>query len=67
MCMANYNSVKQKDLKRKIFIEDLLAAGITVGQNGESIYEMSNAELKSELALHSYRKIDITSDSQRWF
>lgn len=65
--MKNHNSVKQQDLKRNIFIEDLLAAGVTVGQNGKSIHEMSNVELKSELALQFYRKIDITSYSQRWF
>ena len=65
--MKNHNSVTQQELIRKIYIDDLIAAGVAIGQNGKSIHDMSDTELRYELALQSYRKIDITSDSQRWF
>lgn len=66
--MANYNSVKlQKDFKAEFVLEKLLAAGVTKGQSGKSVHDMSYEELKYELALQAFREIDIKSDSQRWF
>jgi hypothetical protein len=49
------------------FIQELLSKGIVKNKEGKSIYEMSYAELKSEVALSHFRKIDADNDNNKWF
>lgn len=67
--MKNYNSVKptKEERMKQMILEDLLAAGVTIGQSGKSVQEMDYDELKFEATLQAFREIDIKSDSNRWF
>jgi hypothetical protein len=66
-----YNSVKKADviqgMKRNMILEDLEKMGITETQEGVSIYQLSYDDLKYELVMASYRRIDIDNDSNGWF
>jgi hypothetical protein len=63
------NSTKlqlHQEMKRKIVLEALLELGIQTVE-GKSVYELDYDELKYELVLASFRKIDIIRDSNKWF
>jgi GH35 family endo-1,4-beta-xylanase len=67
--MENYNSVKptKEERMKQMILNDLLEAGVTIGQSGKSVHDMDYDELKYELTLQAFREIDIKSDSARWF
>ncbi|WP_313804769.1 hypothetical protein [Cytobacillus sp.] len=68
---ATYDSVKKvnvhQEIKRNIILEDLLTLGITESQQGISVYELDYDELKYELVMASFKKIDIQNDQNKWF
>ena len=55
-----------KEIMRQNYIQDLLARG-TNEKNGVSVYELSDEDLKRELALASFREKDIENDQNKWF
>lgn len=67
--MKNHNSAKptKEERMKQMILNDLLEAGVKVGQSGRSIHEMDYDELKYEATLQAFRDIDIKSDSYRWF
>lgn len=58
---------KTMEAKRKFLIEELKTLNVTTSQIGTSLEQLSYEELKYELVLACFRKIDMESDSQKWF
>jgi hypothetical protein len=63
---ANKRQLHQ-ELKRNFVLERLLELGIKKAQSGKNIHDCDYRELKSELAVASFRDIDAQSDSAKWF
>lgn len=66
--MALHNScILQKNIKQKFVLERLLKLGVMESQTGQSVYELDYDELKYELVLASFRKIDSENAESKWF
>jgi hypothetical protein len=63
---ANKRQLHQ-ELKRNFVLERLLELGINKTQSGKNIHDCDYRDLKSELAVASFRDIDAQSDSAKWF
>ncbi|MDF2789242.1 MAG: hypothetical protein K0S80_2340 [Neobacillus sp.] len=55
-----------KDIQRQIFIQDLLAKGITE-VNGSKLNDAAYADLKHELTMVHFRDIDVSSPENKFF
>jgi len=55
-----------KQVMRQNYIQDLLARGITE-KSGVSIHNLSDEDLRRELALASFREKDTENDQNKWF
>jgi hypothetical protein len=64
--MQTNQSKLHQEMKRKIVLEAVLELGIQT-VDGKSVYDLSYDDLKHELVLSSFRKIDIIRDSNKWF
>lgn len=53
--------------KRNYLIEELTKMNVTQSQLGKSIYELDYDDLKYELVLATFRKIDTAKDESKWF
>jgi len=53
-------------MKKEMVLKELLAAGVTHHQ-GKPIMECSYDELKSEMVLLTFRRIDSENENNRWF
>ncbi|MBB6446494.1 hypothetical protein [Bacillus benzoevorans] len=52
---------------RKIYIEELNNLNINQSRSGVSLDLLTNEDLKQELAVASFRRRDVESDSEKWF
>lgn len=55
------------DRIKQNFIQELISKGISENNQGKSVYEMSYSELKSEVALATFREIKVENDNNKWF
>jgi hypothetical protein len=63
-----YNSVKlQQKMKREFVLDHLKKMGVTHSEEGKSIDELSYRDLKYELVLAVFRKIDVEKEENKWF
>jgi hypothetical protein len=53
--------------KRQYIIDELRKLNVTESSAGESLESLDYERLKEELVLASFRKIDVETDSNRWF
>lgn len=53
--------------KRKFLIEELRKMNVITSQNGTSLEDLDYEDLKQELVLASFRKIDAESSEGKWF
>jgi hypothetical protein len=64
-------SVKQidvvKNMKKNIVLDRLLELGVQESQQGKPIHTLSYEEMKYELVLAEFRKIDVETDANKWF
>lgn len=56
----------KKQMKKQMILEELLAAGVTHHQ-GKPIMECTYDEIKSEMVLLTFRRIDSENESRKWF
>jgi hypothetical protein len=61
------NNLMEIQLKKKFVLERLLEKGVKYTQQGRDVRDCDYEELCYELVLESFREIDISSESNRWF
>jgi hypothetical protein len=55
------------EVKRQHLIQELLSKGVTEDKNGKNVYDMDYEELKHEMVMWAFRKIDTERDANKWF
>jgi hypothetical protein len=57
----------QKQMKKDLVLERLLALGVTTSQTGKSVHELGYDELKTLWVLAEMRQVDIDHPDHKWF
>lgn len=65
--MTTSVSALQENMKRNFVLDDLLKMGVTHTPEGVSVHDLSYEDLKYELVMACFRKIDSDNSENAWF
>lgn len=62
-----YKVAMLERMKRQHILDELKKLNVTHTQDGKSINELSYQDLKEQLVLAIFRRIDIENENQKWY
>lgn len=57
----------QENMKRNFVLDELLEMGVIQTQEGVSVHELSYEDMKYQLVMASFRRIDAENSENAWY